>query len=449
MALVSIKTTARLLSLWLLGSLVACQPKLTSFNTNAGNASFSKLVVLGGSYLSGYSHGGLSPRTDSFSIPALMYLSLQNVDAPAFRHGRVNVVRGIGLNSKPWESAYHTQSTLGYKTDCKGISALSPIKQAATNSEVYAFEQPVLNVNVLAVPFVGINRYTDPSLGSPQGSPYYRRMASFPGTSTLLGDAVSKNATFFIAWPGMDDIFNWTSTGGAEGSLPIPANFERQLVTVLQQLTANGAKGVVAPIPNFTVMPYYTTVAWNNADITQGQADTLNEIYINGGMPHIQFKAGRNGFVIADASSPGGYRQLHAGEYITLGVPLDSMKCYKYGLMVNVVNNRYVLDSAEVVQCQQTRQAMNAIIVQKASQYNLALADINTYMQQLPQVILADGVLMNSTFVSGNFFSLDGYHPTEKGYALLANQFIRAINTRYGSTLPLIHCTDCRGVLFP
>jgi hypothetical protein len=63
--------------------------------------------------------------------------------------------------------------------------------------------------------------------------------------------------------------------------------------------------------------------------------------------------------------------------------------------------------------------------------------------------MLADGVLMNSTFVIGNFFSLDGYHPTEKGYALLANQFIRAINTRYGSTLPLIHCTDCRGVLFP
>lgn len=449
--MVSFKTTARFLTLFLLGGLVACQPKLTPFNSNAGNASFSKMVVLGGSYLSGYTNGGLSPRTDSFSIPALMQMALQQVDAPVFRHARVNVARGIGVNSKPWESVYQTQSSLGYKTDCKGISSLSPIKQTASANEVYAFEQPVFNVNVMAIPFVGINRYTDPSLGSglPQGSPFYRRIASFPGTSTLLGDAVSKNATFFIAWPGMDDVFNWTSTGGAEGSLPIPATFERQLDTVLQQLTANGAKGVIATIPDFAVMPYYTTVAWNNADITQGQADTLNEIYTNGGMPHIQFKAGRNGFVITDPSSPGGYRQLHAGEYITLGVPLDSMKCYKYGLMVNVVNNRYVLDSTEVAQCNQARQAMNAIIVQKASQYNLALADINTYMQQLPQGILADGVLMNSTFVSGNFFSLDGYHPTEKGYALLANEFIRAINSRYGSKLPLVHCANCRGVLFP
>jgi hypothetical protein len=56
---------------------------------------------------------------------------------------------------------------------------------------------------------------------------------------------------------------------------------------------------------------------------------------------------------------------------------------------------------------------------------------------------------MNSTLVSGNFFSLDGYHPTEKGYALLANEMIRAVNTRYRAKIPMVHCADCRGVLFP
>ncbi|MGI9191466.1 MAG: hypothetical protein ACR2IL_05035 [Chitinophagaceae bacterium] len=430
-------------------ALSSCKPTLTEFQPNAGQADFSSVVVLGGSYLSGYTDGGLSARSDSFSIPALMHRSLQTLGAPALRHARVNVQKGIGLHSKPWEAVYLSQAVLGYKTDCKGVSALSPIKQIPSANEIYNFEQAVLNVNVLAVPFASMAQYQDKQLGSAQGNIFYRRMASFPGTSTLLGDAQSKNARFFVAWPGMDDVFNWASQGGAIGELPVPIEFERQLDSVLQVLTANGAKGVLANVPDFTVMPFYTTVAWNNADLNQGQVDTLNEAYALGGLSHIQFKPGRNGFVIADAQAPGGFRQLHQGEYITLSVPLDSMKCYKYGLLVNVVNNRYVLDSAEIVKFQQVRSNINQIIAQKAVQYGLALADMNAYMNRLPQGILADGVLMNSTFVSGNFFSLDGYHPTEKGYALLANEFIRAINARYASAIPLVHCTDCKSVLFP
>lgn len=429
--------------------LSACKPSENVFQIQAGEANFSKMVVLGGSYLSGYTHGGLSARSDSFSIPALFNRSLQTLGAPSLRHARVNASNGIGWHTKPWEAAYQTQSTLGYKTDCKGVSSLSPIKAIPNASDVYNFEQSVLNVNVLAVPFATMSQYQDPGLGAQQGNIFYRRMASFPGTSTILADAVSKNASFFMAWPGMDDLFNWASQGGALGSLPVPAHFERQLDSVLQQLTANGAKGAIANVPDFTVMPFYTTVAWNNADLNQGQADTLNEAYTLGGLSHIRFQPGRNGFVIVDAQAPGGFRQLRQGEYITLSVPLDSMKCYKYGLLVNVVNNRYVLDSAEIVLFQQNRQSINQIIAQKANQYGLALADMSAYMNLLPKGILADGVLMNSTLVSGNFFSLDGYHPTEKGYALLANQFIRAINARYGSSLPTVHCADCRAVLFP
>ncbi|MBU3675846.1 MAG: hypothetical protein FGM54_01505 [Chitinophagaceae bacterium] len=430
-------------------ALSSCKPTLQEFQSNTGQADFSSWVVLGGSYLSGYTNGGISPRSDSFSIPALMHRSLQALGAPALRAARVGVQGGIGLHAKPWEAVYQSQSTLSFKTDCKGVSALGPVKSIPTANEIYSFEQSVLNVNLLAVPFATMAQYQDPQLGSTQGNIFYRRMASFPGTSTLLGDAQRKNARFFVVWPGMDDVFNWASQGGAVGELPVPATFERQLDSVLQVLTANGAKGVLANVPDFTVMPFYTTVAWNNAELNQGQADTLNEAYALGGLSHIQFKPGRNGFVIADALAPGGFRQLHSGEYITLGVPLDSMKCYKYGLLVNVVHNRYVLDSTEVVLFQQVRQNINQIIAQKAAQYGLALVDVNAYMNRLPQGILADVVFMISTFVSGNFFSLDGYHPTEKGYALLANEFIRAINVRYGSSVPQLHCAECKGVLFP
>ena len=55
---------------------------------------------------------------------------------------------------------------------------------------------------------------------------------------------------------------------------------------------------------------------------------------------------------------------------------------------------------------------------------------------------------MNTTFVSGGTFSLDGFHPTPRGYALFANKFIEAINIKYGSNLNGVNLGNYR-ILFP
>jgi hypothetical protein len=153
--------------------------------------------------------------------------------------------------------------------------------------------------------------------------------------------------------------------------------------------------------------------------------------------------------VIADANAPLGARQLHEGEYILLDVPLDSMKCEFYGVLLNVINNRYVLDSAEVANIDAAIAAYNSIIAQKAAQYDLAFVDMNTYFRHVVSGIKWDGVDYNAEFVSGGFLSLDGYHPNQKGYALIANEFISAINAKYGATIPTLNCFDCNGILFP
>lgn len=60
--------------------------------------------------------------------------------------------------------------------------------------------------------------------------------------------------------------------------------------------------------------------------------------------------------------------------------------------------------------------------------------DANTLLNQL-----ADGGIMSGDFtltsnlVTGGAFSLDGIHPTARGYALLANEFMKAIDLTYGS----------------
>ena len=91
----------------------------------------------------------------------------------------------------------------------------------------------------------------------------------------------------------------------------------------------------------------------------------------------------------------------------------------------------------------------NAVIAQKAAQYNLALVDMHGYFNSVVSGIKWNGIDFNAQFISGGFFSLDGYHPNQKGYALIANEFIKAINSKYNSFIPEVYCSECDGIIFP
>jgi hypothetical protein len=41
---------------------------------------------------------------------------------------------------------------------------------------------------------------------------------------------------------------------------------------------------------------------------------------------------------------------------------------------------------------------------------------------------------------------LDGVHPSPRGYAIVANAFIAAINAKYGSNLPGVNPLDYTGL---
>ena len=49
----------------------------------------------------------------------------------------------------------------------------------------------------------------------------------------------------------------------------------------------------------------------------------------------------------------------------------------------------------------------------------------------------------------GQFFSLDGITPTGRGSALIANEFIKAINEKYQTRIPQTDANSFPGILFP
>ena len=49
-----------------------------------------------------------------------------------------------------------------------------------------------------------------------------------------------------------------------------------------------------------------------------------------------------------------------------------------------------------------------------------------------------NGGVLTSTYVTGGAFSLDGVHPSPRGYAFTANTIIDVINTTYNASIPKV-----------
>jgi hypothetical protein len=93
--------------------------------------------------------------------------------------------------------------------------------------------------------------------------------------------------------------------------------------------------------------------------------------------------------------------------------------------------------------------AYNATLKSIAMSNKLAFVDVNAFMSSVKTGIVFNGMGINSMFVSGGAFSLDGINLTPIGNALLANEFIKAINANYGSTIPQVNAGRFKGVSFP
>lgn len=270
--------------------------------------------------------------------------------------------------------------------------------------------------------------------------------------------------------------------------------------SVLDGLKSVGAtKGVIANIPDVTKIPYFNRVPYNAIALDAAKAAALNAglyqpligalTYLGAPDRFSMVKAGNNPVIIVDNSLPNlsaqltavltanGYpaqqaaflgnafgqaRQAKKGELVLLtasgvlgldaltNAPATATSQFIYGASFPI-GDQYSLTATEVGHIAKAVAAYNKSIASFASAYGLAFVDANSTMGALNATggIQFDGVKYTSTFVTGGSFSLDGVHPTGRGYAILANEFIEAINDKYKSNLPKVNVNSYSGVTFP
>ena len=473
-------------------------------SVSQGKANFSKYVALGNSLTSGYRDGTLYSDGQLESYPAMLASVMKKAGgAMDFKQPMIpNNIGGFqGLTGFPGKLTLQVVN-----------GSLTPVPSpAAAPLDNISAGGPYQNLGVPGAKsfHLGLSNYG-------MLNPYYSRFST--GVSPVAA-AVAQAPTFFSIWIGNNDVLSYATSGGVgvdQTGNTNPATYGSNDITdpnvlvgsitqYVTALTANGAKGVIANIPNVSTIPFFTTVPYNpltksvlgGGDEAIGQANiTALNAQLYGPLKQAlsAFGAGNrinllsstapNPLLIKDVDLTDLSAQITAALTPALGAPTAAAfgaiygqarqatakdmvllttraiigstaagapaSINKYGISYPL-ENAHILSEVETGRVLTATAAYNAGIKSLASSKGLAFVDANAKMNELASAsgITFDGVKFTTKFVTGGAFSLDGVHLTGKGYAIIANEFIKAINQKYQSTLPQVNIYNYSGVKFP
>ncbi|MBC2838899.1 SGNH/GDSL hydrolase family protein [Robiginitalea sp. SC105] len=478
----------------------------------SGSADFTTYVALGNSLTAGFSDQALFIDGQDASYPNMLAGSFAEAGGGIFTIPYMSDnLGGMTVNGNPFAP---NRLFLDFSS---GSPIPTPVSGTGSTE---ALNKLSGSFNNMGVPGAKSYHLLAPGYGSVAGlqaglaNPYFVRFSSGE-TASVLGDALAQNPSFFTLWIGNNDVLGFAVSGGAgvdqTGNLE-PATYGQNDISdpnyfggvynqILTLLTANGAGGVIANIPDVTKIPFFTTVPFaplSPANPSFGpqipalneQFAQLNQVFQFLGVPErsITFNAdSASPLVIKDESLPdlsaqitavlagggldvptatilgmlyGQARQATAEDLVVftsqtvigqvnteafamlqgLGVPAALAGQLSVNGVTYPMEDRWVLLPSEQQAVKTATEAYNQAIAAAAQAYDLAFVDMNTFYNTVESqgVPLADGSVVTDTYATGGGFSLDGVHPSPRGYALIANEFIKAIEAKYGATLPRV-----------
>lgn len=429
----------------LLVGLIACKPKYEAPEADAGELDPSRFVMIGGSHSAGFMDDALYYDGQQASVANLISIQLSDVGGGAFYQALMNP-NSVGINLQGL-----SRTKLGYKTDCVGVSSLSPVRLAsagdvnAWNDHLYNAAQPFGNYSIPGMAIQQVNEIGYGDALNVNYNPFFKRMAQ-TANSSVLGDAMSVNPTTFAMMLGIEDVLPYVKKGASSGSMTSTSDFELAYQNMLTTVTSNGAKGVITTIPDVTDFPYFTTIPYNGLNLDAAKAASLNQIYNPLGY---SFVVGANPFMIEDPSAGAfGVRPMQPGELLLLSIPLDSVKCNQMG-SIYPFRNEFVLTLDEIAAIRTQINEYNAVIYSLAQDHSIAVADIRSKVDALTTGLVYNGITMSSKFVSGGAYSLDGIHFNPRGSAIMANEIIKALNKTYKANIKQVNAVSYGATDFP
>ncbi len=479
-------------------------------DATAGSADFSKFVVIGDALTAGFQAGALFTEGQNNSLGKILNKQFECAGGSAtFNQPDINSVNGFNSTNSNVGAGVILGRLVLFDSDGAGSKTASPTPAGYpgvpapynTADLPAAYTGDKTKLNNFGVPGIILGQILTaftggPSTGNPAYNGLYARFASSPGTSTILGDAIAAQGTFFLFWAGNGDVLAYAVAGGSGPvGLTTTDNFSAQYNAAINGLLGSNTnlKGVVGNIPDVATIPHFTTVKWNAipldaataSNVTTNLANNYNafldQVAAAGAITaaerdlrKVSYAAGQNPILLTDETltdlSP--YMQgpaegllpyakarqtkntdlvpLSAGAILGTTIGGDASKVY--GVTVPL-EDKYILTSTEVTEIRTRTTELNSIIKGAVeSNSRLALADVNSTFSALVTATaeVKSGVTITPTLTPPTgAFSEDGIHPNSRGYAYVANVFINAINAKFGSTVPQVNLGLYKGTGLP
>lgn len=258
----------------------------------------------------------------------------------------------------------------------------------------------LINAGPTALPTAAEDIITTLILGFPLGN-----------SNTQLAEAIALKPTVLFVWIGSNDALVADDTGTPSSMTPIAAftSDYTQLMSTLH--SQSSARLIVANLPDVTSIPYVTPTAV-----------ILSEVAAATGQSAAQLGT-ELGLATGDLVTAQGMTEVQA-----------AMGAISKGKMPTPLDDAGVLTVAEIQQVQALEDQYNQVIAQQVAAVGGTLIDMHAFFQKL-----AAGTTINNynatTSYLGGLFGLDGIHPTNTGYALVANQFLDTINASLKTSL--------------
>ncbi len=439
---------------------------------SSGRADFTTFVTIGDSLTAGYADGALYLHGQNNSYPAILAQQFAQVGGGSFAQPLVSDnLGGLLFNSIPDPVNFGKRLVLDATTKTPEPIAGTPTTEvigSGLNGNTY---------NNMGVPgsksfHLTLTTYGDAAgLAGNTANPFFVRFATTT-TSSMIADAAAQQPSFFVMWTGNNDVLAYALSGGTGATAGVgsdditpTATFDATYTGLVGAFTtANpAAKGLLVNIPDVGTIPYFSTVPYNAVPLDQATADALNAGFAayNGGVATllaadpaevakrtITFTEGQNGVLILDEDltdltgfSLPSMRQATADDLLLLttrskiNTVAPSTKLWG---ITEPLEDADVLIPSEIQAIETARTTFNATIKSAADgDTNLIFFDAAAVMLELNTTGIDYGTgFVNASYATGGAFSLDGVHPTARGYAVIANRMIDAINVELGATIP-------------
>lgn len=473
------KTFMKLLLLATMLVFTACeiekptQPTITTIQPQL--LPLSKIVFLGNSLTAGYQSGGLVEDLQANSFPALIYKQLG-------RSAQQPLVADPGISSTPG---------VGVFTFVNGqIVPRGTYTDPAALLKNATLSRPYDNLGIPGARLTHLINAYDAATGG--GNPFFNIVLRNPnfGNTTPVQQAWLLAPTLVVLWIGNNDVLGAALAGGDLSRITPIAEFQADYTKLLQEIATirDGKVGIVlANIPNVTDIPYvnlldnliyrdvpvpgvglvklpvvfdatFRPVDFNpdpgaelylplltTEGIMGGQASPVKHILLpflsqyratglgvpdSAAIANLLIGAGYPAPVAAGLAQQAVQGMIAAG-LTPSGVPIPG------SLTITADEDAGLLAAVT---------GFNQVIAGIANAKKIPLVDMNAVLNQL-NTVGVDGYTGKFVFFdpANTAFSLDGVHPNNGGYAIIANLFIDKINQVLGLAIPKVNTAEYKG----